>query len=227
MSEFDCPLRGGGREKTGRSHMETQTVFVEVRAFKKGETIFREGEPGGCAYEIQSGRVAIVAGYGTERETILTELNEGAIFGEMGMVRGYPRSATAVALDPRTDVSIITWESIGRYFKEKPGKIIQIMQQMGMRIEALSGDYMDACAVISDLVEQRDELIQESKHRERVVAKLEEKLKRVGVSDGNEAEEHGVPVWKRLEGESLDEENKRFKKYLEAYRNFKKTRSRQ
>lgn len=47
--------------------MEEQVVYTEVLSFKRKETIFREGDPGGCTYEIRSGRVAIVAGYGTER----------------------------------------------------------------------------------------------------------------------------------------------------------------
>lgn len=205
--------------------MAEQTVFVEVHAFRRGEVIFREGEDGGCAYEVQSGKVGIVAGYGTDREKVLTELGTGSIFGEMGMVRGLSRSATAVALEPNTGVSIITWNSIGRYFVEKPAKIIQIMQQMGERINALSDDYLDACSAIADLIKQRDELIQECEKKERALAKLEDKLRRAGVGETFGEKPEAPPAWRRLAGESEREENERFKKYLEAYRNYQKRKA--
>ncbi len=136
--------------------MEDKSQYVEILNFNKGETIFREGNPGGCMYEVQAGRVGIVANYGTENVTVLTELREGAFFGEMGMVRGFPRSATAVALDHRTSVSVITWDTMGFYFKDSPSKVVGIMQQMSTRINELSDDYLDACGAVTELLERQD-----------------------------------------------------------------------
>ncbi len=204
--------------------MADQAVYMEIHSFKKGDTIFREGDPGGCAYEVCSGKVAIVAGYGTNKETLLTELHEGDVFGEMGMVRGLPRSATAVAMDPRTDVSVITWEAISRYFKEKPAKIVQIMQQMGERISVLSDEYMNACGVIDELLEQRGELVEACKRQEKSLARLEEKLTACGVpKDVSAGEKQRIaPIWQKIEGESREMESERFRKYQEAYRNYRK-----
>ena len=75
--------------------------------FKKGEIIFRQGEPGNCMYDIHWGRVGVYAEYGTANEKKLAELYPGDFFGEMGLLEQSPRSATVVALEDSTQVSAI------------------------------------------------------------------------------------------------------------------------
>jgi CRP/FNR family cyclic AMP-dependent transcriptional regulator len=72
---------------------------VPVRSFKRGETIFREGDVAEELYVIQSGQVEIVTG---NRQ--LATLGENGIFGEMALIDKDPRSATARAL---TDVTLV------------------------------------------------------------------------------------------------------------------------
>ena len=87
--------------------METAT-----KIYQKGEFIFKQGEYASCMYDICQGKVGIIANYGEDGEKTLTELGEGASFGEMGMLEGYPRSATAVALEDGTEVRVVTAESV-------------------------------------------------------------------------------------------------------------------
>ena len=65
---------------------------------KKGEYIFREGEPADVMYMIHRGRVQISKGIGTFDEKIRV-LGEGEFIGEMAVINSLPRSATAVALE--------------------------------------------------------------------------------------------------------------------------------
>ena len=65
---------------------------------KKGEYIFREGEPADVMYMIHKGRVQISKGIGTFDEKIRV-LGEGEFIGEMAVINLLPRSATAVALE--------------------------------------------------------------------------------------------------------------------------------
>lgn len=75
------------------------TKRTYTKGFEKGEIIFKEGDSGDCAYLIDSGRVEIqVEGLDGER-TPVAILGVGDIFGEMAIIDGGDRSATAMALD--------------------------------------------------------------------------------------------------------------------------------
>ena len=69
-----------------------------AKTFQKGDIIFSEFEPGDTFYLIQSGRVQILKIMG-EIEKTIDILQPGEIFGEMAILEGAPRSATAFALD--------------------------------------------------------------------------------------------------------------------------------
>ncbi len=66
--------------------------------FQKGDIIFCEYEPGDTFYLIQSGRVQILKILG-DIEKNIDILLPGEIFGEMAILEGAPRSASAVAVD--------------------------------------------------------------------------------------------------------------------------------
>ncbi len=69
------------------------------RTCRSGETIFREGDMADCLYVLKDGEVDITLG-----NRLLKPLVAGEIFGEMALIDGSPRSATALA---RTDVTLI------------------------------------------------------------------------------------------------------------------------
>jgi CRP-like cAMP-binding protein len=69
-----------------------------TRTLSAGEVLFREGDPGETMFVIRTGRVRIskqVRG-GVKQ---LAVLGPGEFFGEMAILSGKPRSATAVALE--------------------------------------------------------------------------------------------------------------------------------
>jgi len=69
-----------------------------ARTFQPGELIFSEFEPGDSFYLIQSGRVRITKIVG-DIEKNIDILQQPEIFGEMAILEGAPRSATAIAMD--------------------------------------------------------------------------------------------------------------------------------
>ena len=69
-----------------------------AREYPRGSVVFREGDPGGPMYVVQSGQVRISRRAGGA-ETVLTTLGPGAFFGEMSILSGRPRSATATCVE--------------------------------------------------------------------------------------------------------------------------------
>lgn len=66
------------------------------RTFPKGKVLFKEGEPGLEAFLVEKGKVLILK-KGVEAPIIVAALGPGALFGEMAILDGSPRMATAVA----------------------------------------------------------------------------------------------------------------------------------
>jgi CRP-like cAMP-binding protein len=69
-----------------------------ARTYQPGELIFSEYEPGDSFYLIQAGRVRITKIVG-DIEKNIDILQPPEIFGEMAILEGAPRSATAIAVD--------------------------------------------------------------------------------------------------------------------------------
>jgi CRP/FNR family transcriptional regulator, cyclic AMP receptor protein len=67
-----------------------------ARSFKAGEVIFREGEPGRTMFVVRTGQVRISKQVRGGERTLAT-LGPGEFFGEMAVLSGRPRTATATA----------------------------------------------------------------------------------------------------------------------------------
>lgn len=69
------------------------------KEFPRGSVLFREGEPGRDMFVVHEGRVRISKSAGG-KETLLGTLGPGEFFGEMSILSGNPRSATATCDSP-------------------------------------------------------------------------------------------------------------------------------
>ncbi len=68
-----------------------------TKTFLTGATIFNQGDPADCAYLIESGQVQISI-VNDHEEIPVAVLGPGDIFGEMAVIDGLPRSASAACL---------------------------------------------------------------------------------------------------------------------------------
>jgi zinc transporter ZupT len=86
-------------------HLPAQAIedllpTVRTRRLAAGEVLFRAGDPGNALFVVANGRVQIKAESGSS----IAELGEGEAFGEMALLSGGARTATAV---PLVDVELL------------------------------------------------------------------------------------------------------------------------
>ncbi|MZH40527.1 MAG: cyclic nucleotide-binding domain-containing protein [Nitrospinae bacterium] len=103
--------------------------------FKKGEEIIQEGTLSDCAYIIDSGQVEVSKKKPNGEKQIIGILQENDIFGEMGLIDGFPRSATVVALEDCT-ISIMTQEAFNSLAQHNPQALMPILKVLAKRLRA-------------------------------------------------------------------------------------------
>ncbi len=77
---------------------------VQRRTFALGVTLFHQDMPGTMMYMIETGSVRVISIGRTGQELTLNVLGPGEIFGELSILDGQQRSATAITLVP-----IVVW----------------------------------------------------------------------------------------------------------------------
>ena len=84
--------------------LERLAAGMRSRRFRRGEVIFHVGDPGDALFVIVAGEVKISLPSETGDEAILATLRPGDVFGELALLDGAPRSASASALTPTETV---------------------------------------------------------------------------------------------------------------------------
>ena len=83
----------------GRSDLEQYEIWdLDEKVYKSEEVIFKEGSAGDVMFLIASGKVRISHNVG-KTDSVLAVLEAGEFFGEMSLLDGGPRSASAVAAE--------------------------------------------------------------------------------------------------------------------------------
>ena len=75
---------------------------VEVREYRDGEVVIREGDKGDELFIVLDGSVRVTRG-----EAVLTDLGPGEHVGEMALIRSVPRSATVSAVGGKAELIAI------------------------------------------------------------------------------------------------------------------------
>ena len=96
------------------------------KKFKKGEVIFHEGNPSDDAYIISLGSIEILENTASGQK-VLGILGENEIFGEMGLIDGQPRSATARAREDSV-VYVLTPKTFDNMVQENPEALLPILK---------------------------------------------------------------------------------------------------
>lgn len=108
---------------------------MNLRNYKSGEVIFREGEQSDAAYLVVSGKVRIVKGLDTAGAKDIAVVGAGQYVGEMGAVDEVPRSASAVA-ESAVACLPVTPEAFLYMLRRNPEESIDLLKILFERLRA-------------------------------------------------------------------------------------------
>ncbi len=112
---------------------------------ESGELILEEGAEADCCYLVLSGRVQLSRRRKSGKEIKLSEISSGQFFGEMGLLSGMHRSASATAL---TEVEImqINPEDLRRLIDENHPLALQLGFHFATSLARRSGSMLKLLA---------------------------------------------------------------------------------
>lgn len=121
----------------GSSDRERLSSLVRRRAFNKQEIVFLKGDPGFGLYLIRGGRVKICALDSQGAELVFTFLSKGDLLGDMAILDGKSRSATAIAVED-TDTLFLDRNEFLEFLRESPQACVSIIAMLCQRLRRLS-----------------------------------------------------------------------------------------
>ena len=116
---------------------------LRPRRFRRGETIFHAGDPGDALFIVADGSVKITIPPDDGSEpAILTTIGPGGFFGELSLLDGAARSATAVALDA-VETHVLRRDAFERLIDAEPALRRALLLALASEIRRLTAQVED------------------------------------------------------------------------------------
>ena len=111
------------------------TIEKCINEYDASEVVFEEGSTGRELFVVLEGKIDIVKNSGADKTVIVT-LGKGEFFGEMAVIDGSARSATAVAAVSGTRVMRINHARFVYLVSQQPAFALMIMDALSKRLRA-------------------------------------------------------------------------------------------
>jgi CRP/FNR family cyclic AMP-dependent transcriptional regulator len=113
--------------------IERIAALATRRHYSDGAVVFMRGDPGDSLCGVVSGRVRISASRPGGKEVFLNILGPGDAFGEIALLDGQPRTATATAL-AATELIIIRRDRFAELLVSEPQLALHLIQLLCERV---------------------------------------------------------------------------------------------
>jgi uncharacterized membrane protein len=114
---------------------QTLAALLTRQVVAANEAVFWFGDAGDTMYVVEEGQVSVTAPGAQGEHVLLDTLGPGAMFGELSLLDGGPRSATVRAL---TSCTLLTLprDAFHRFLRQRPDVAIDVLQLLGARQRA-------------------------------------------------------------------------------------------
>jgi CRP/FNR family transcriptional regulator, cyclic AMP receptor protein len=103
---------------------------LRERRLRKGEVLFREGDPGEEMFFIRTGAILVSKKVSGRVEQILSRLESGAIFGEMSVFGDEPKRTATIQADVETQLLALDRVSVNEFIDANPRDAARFFQEM-------------------------------------------------------------------------------------------------
>lgn len=114
----------------------------ERRFFPRGAVIFKEGGAPDVAFIVESGKVDILKSRGG-KHIVLGSIPKWGIFGELALLDGKPRMASAIAIED-TVCLVISRESVSQLLGNAPRGLTALVHSMANTLRQSGKDLAEA-----------------------------------------------------------------------------------
>jgi CRP-like cAMP-binding protein len=137
-------------ERVSESDRTKLLSVMSRRRYKKGETLFHEGDPGNVLHVIMKGKIAIRVSTSLGDVATLTILGPGEVFGEQALLTAEAsRTATAVAMEP-TETMTLHRADFDDLRSRHPQVESFLVQVLAAQVRRLSAQLLEALYVPAD-----------------------------------------------------------------------------
>ncbi len=103
------------------------------RSFATGQVVFQRGDAGDGMYILASGDVRIVIESAQGREVTVAVLGEGDVLGELSILDGSPRSASAIAHTP-VEALYVAADHFQSWLMQRPAAAVLMLAELARRV---------------------------------------------------------------------------------------------
>jgi CRP/FNR family cyclic AMP-dependent transcriptional regulator len=103
---------------------------------RRGDVLFREGDDPDELFVVMSGRIAIANKSIDGRESMVALMEEGDLFGEMGLFDGRGRSAEARALESSV-VTAVPYGPVRSLYEDDPALLWRVVAMLAGRLRTM------------------------------------------------------------------------------------------
>lgn len=100
-----------------------------------GQMVFRRGDPPDAMYLVRGGKVEISVWTEDNEELVLGVLGEGDFFGELALLDGSPRTATAKVVGP-AELLEMSKDDFFAFLRRRPEVAISMMSEIARRLRS-------------------------------------------------------------------------------------------
>jgi CRP/FNR family cyclic AMP-dependent transcriptional regulator len=119
------------------SERATLADRVDHETAKKGNVIFQIGQSGGAMYVVRSGAVELWISRQTGDRVVLETARAGDFFGEISMLDGGKRNATATVVED-AELIVVDRGDLDELFRLKPAAAMDLLAATGRRLRETS-----------------------------------------------------------------------------------------
>lgn len=130
----------------GRRELELAAGYMQAFRARTGSVIFREGDHESFMCIVVDGRLEALKAddYGVPKQ--IAVVRPGKTMGEMSIIDGLPRSATAKAMEP-TELVVLFKDGLTRMMDDHPRLALRLLwkitQLISLRLRQTSGSLVD------------------------------------------------------------------------------------